>query len=275
MQRGVHLVAQHLLLTSKCAGRWRLHRCFQGGKNTDHSSPQNPELDSLKTGRTPSSQKPVIDLEAEALREEFVRQRRDPAEPFKVQSRNDRNKPLLTDRPTTLNLKQFEVLSPTEANPNDHPDRPKGVMDFIDQRMALKNGNLVVKGVFPDAFNVSNIIIFGGVLLFNNQLFSWDVTQGNDIRTHHFDILQVIKPSPAYIIVGTGENKMQLSPEIMEKLYSFKARVDVVDTFRAVSTFNICSGDGMNVVAFMVPGTESSNQVEDDFGKFVPKEMRI
>lgn len=273
MHRGFHLVSQRLFLATKLAKRTQLHRYFSDGGRPKNV--QESQSDALKKGESSSGAKKTVDLEAEALREEFLKQRRDSAEPFKVQSRNDRNKPLLTDRPTTLDLKQFEVLSPTDANPNEHLDRPKGVMDFIDQRMALKNGNLVVKGVFPDAFNVSNIIIFGGVLLFNNQLFNWDVTQGGDIRAHHFDILQVIKPSPAYIIVGTGENKLQLSPEIMDKLYSFKARVDVVDTFRAVSTFNICSGDGMNVVAFLVPGTESNNQMEDDFGKFVPKEMKI
>jgi NADH dehydrogenase [ubiquinone] 1 alpha subcomplex assembly factor 3 len=277
LQRGAQICSHQVGLLSGSTKAVRLFRNFVKEGNQRPEGDLDTELErKLKNDLLNPNQKLGVDLEAEALREEFLKQRRDAQEPFKIQARNDRNKPLLNDRPTKLNLKQFEVLSPADANPKDDLNRPKGVMEFIDQRTALKNGNIVVKGVFPDAFNISNIIIFGGVLLFNNQLFSWDVTQGNDIRAHHFDILEVIKPSPAYIVVGTGETKQQLSPEIMERLYSFNARVDVVDTFRAVSTFNICSGDSMNVVAFLVPGTQS-NTVTDDFesGAPEPRSLRL
>ena len=275
LQRGAAIFKHSLPTKAPWSQRLRIVRSFTG-ENPNQPN-QTIEKVTLGTGRPANrdGEKTGIDLEAEALRQEFVKQRRDANEPFKVQARNDRNKPLLTDRPTSLNLKQFEVLSPTDVNPKDHLDRPTGVMDFIDQRMALKNGNIVEKGVFPDAFNISNIIVFGGVLLFNNQLFSWDVTNGGDIRAHHFDIVEVIKPSPAYIIVGTGESKLQLSPEIMDRLYSFKARVDVVDTFKAVSTFNICSGDGMNVVAFLVPGTETSSPFDDDSDQSVRRALKL
>lgn len=275
LQRGASILKHCLPSSAPWGQRLRIFRSFAGdNRNQANQTIGKDTLDTAKPANR-DGEKIGIDLEAEALREEFVKQRRDATEPFKVQTRNDRNKPLLTDRPTSLNLKQFEVLSPTDVNPKDHLDRPTGVMDFIDQRMALKNGNIVVKGVFPDAFNISNIIVFGGVLLFNNQLFSWDVTNGADIRAHHFDIVEVIKPSPAYIIVGTGESKLQLSPEIMDRLYSFKARVDVVDTFKAVSTFNICSGDGMNVIAFLIPGTETSSPFDDESDQSIRRALKL
>ena len=40
----------------------------------------------------------------------------------------------------------------------------------------------------------------------------------------------------------------------MFERFAGKTRVDVIPTFEACSTFNVCVEDGMDVVAFMIPG---------------------
>lgn len=56
---------------------------------------------------------------------------------------------------------------------------------------------MVVNGLYKNSFNVSNVEIMGGVILFPMMMFQWDVASAEDIRPHHFDILEVIKPKPS------------------------------------------------------------------------------
>jgi hypothetical protein len=47
----------------------------------------------------------------------------------------------MKDRPTKLNLKQFELVKETAYDDDPTLNRPKGVMDFLDPRVALKEGS--------------------------------------------------------------------------------------------------------------------------------------
>lgn len=71
------------------------------------------------------------------LKQEIESQIIDPTEPFKIQPRNPH---LLKDRSTKLNLKQFELVNETKFDNDPALKRPKGVMDFLDPRVALKEG---------------------------------------------------------------------------------------------------------------------------------------
>lgn len=72
------------------------------------------------------------------MKKEIESQIIDPTEHFKIQPRNPN---LLKDRPTRLNLKQFELVKETEFDDDPTLNRPKGVMDFLDPRVALKEGS--------------------------------------------------------------------------------------------------------------------------------------
>lgn len=104
-------------------------------------------------------------------------------------------------------------------------------------------------------------------MLFPQQFFTWDLAAAEDIRAHHFDVLDHIKPRPSYILVGTGAQKHFLDEAVIGKLKSYGVRFDVLDTvgageqFQAVSTFNVASEDGQNLVAFLLPGVRSEEQI--------------
>ncbi len=70
-------------------------------------------------------------------------------------------------------------------------------------------------------------------MLFPHQFFTWDISAPEDIRVHHFDLLDHIKPLPSYIIVGTGARKFFLDHEVITKLKSYGVRFDVLDTVAA------------------------------------------
>lgn len=163
----------------------------------------------------------------------------DPTEPFKIQPRNPN---LMKDRPTKLNLKQFELVKETEFDNDPTLNRPKGVMDFLDPRVALKEGKLislgkvVVTSADRTGFMFSLLELKGSVIVFPRMFFSWDVSDAADIRAHHFDIISLIKPSPSkfrsagYIVIGTGPQFKELDPGAITKLKSFGVKFDVIDT---------------------------------------------
>ena len=74
--------------------------------------------------------------------QEIFNQTKDTAEPFVVQKRaeNRANPKLLKDRPTQLNLKQFQLLKAHEMAEDPSLDRPKGIMDFINPSVTMKAG---------------------------------------------------------------------------------------------------------------------------------------
>lgn len=112
----------------------------------------------------------------------------------------------------------------------------------------------MVSGIQKDHFEIGGVNVPGSVIVFPFQFFSWDIQKAEDIRPCNFDILEFIKPKPSYIVIGTGGNKVFLEDDVMAKLDSFGVRFDVLDTFQAVSTYNISSEDDMNIVAFFLPG---------------------
>ena len=72
---------------------------------------------------------------------EIQKQTRDTNQPFVVQKRDQEGS--LDERKKRLNLKQLELIKNDEYFTDDASlNRPKGIMDFYDNRLALKPGNL-------------------------------------------------------------------------------------------------------------------------------------
>lgn len=86
------------------------------------------------------------------------------------------------------------------------------------------------------SFMISNLELKGGVVLFPRMFFNWDISSAEDIRAHHFDIIDVIKPMPSsldlrgYIVIGTGPQFVQLDSSAITKLKSFGIKFDILDT---------------------------------------------
>jgi NADH dehydrogenase [ubiquinone] 1 alpha subcomplex assembly factor 3 len=61
-------------------------------------------------------------------------------------------------------------------------------------------GKVIIDGVQANSFSISHIELKGSLVLFPRMFFAWDVAHPADIRAHHFDILDIIKPMPSTLV---------------------------------------------------------------------------
>lgn len=78
------------------------------------------------------------------------------------------------------------------------------------------------------------------------MFFSWDILNPEDIRAHHFDILDIIKPmpstldSPGYVVIGTGPERKTIDQDAITKLKNYGIKFDVLDTVAHVESVPSC-----------------------------------
>ena len=100
---------------------------------------------------------------------------------------------------------------------------------------------------------INDIAFPGPVMITQNQVYIWEVEEASRLRVRDFAYYQFMIPRPKYVLVGTGDKKINLSKEVLDFFEGFESKVDVLDSFTASSTFNFCSEDQLPVVAFMFP----------------------
>lgn len=78
----------------------------------------------------------------------------------------------------------------------------------------------------------------GSILAFPNQIFLWDVSSASEIRSHSLDILDVIKPYPIYVIIGTGKDKFEIPTSVYERFVARGIKVEVLPTVNNLHGIN-------------------------------------
>ena len=79
-------------------------------------------------------------------------------------------------------------------------------------------------------FSVNGIWYPGSIFLTSNQVFLWDVENADEITEHSLDILEVLIPRPVGVLIGTGDEKIDIDDQIYEKFEERYMKVDVVST---------------------------------------------
>ena len=90
------------------------------------------------------------------------------------------------------------------------------------------------------------------MLIFPDRYFMWNVTDASEIRPHTLEVMNFVKPRPDYLIIGTGEETIQLEDSFHEHFRRMGISVDTCPTFEACSTFNMCVEDRYNVAAALL-----------------------
>lgn len=119
----------------------------------------------------------------------FESQNIDPTEPYQVQ-------PRALNRETELKIAQFRLQKPEEFYDHNIQGRPKGVFDFPAPDLIEKKGVIIVDEFDEDGFMVGKVRFEGSIIVFNRQVFMWDVQKPEDVRSHNFEIINLIKPRP-------------------------------------------------------------------------------
>ncbi|KRX07155.1 NADH dehydrogenase [ubiquinone] 1 alpha subcomplex assembly factor 3 [Pseudocohnilembus persalinus] len=160
----------------------------------------------------------------------------------------------LREKAQQLKVRSYEIENKGDYyNIKNQKNPTQGVFDFSEDILAKKSYIVQVFGLGNGYFSVNDIWYPGSICVFPRQIFLWDINQATEIKPHSLDILDVIKPTPNYIIIGTGKEKYDLNEDVYKRFTDRKIRVDVLPTFEACSTFNVCAEDGMNVCAFILP----------------------
>lgn len=157
------------------------------------------------------------------------------------------------DRDVQLKMDHYKILKQNEVYNEKELQRAKGVLDFTELTQLEKKA-LNVEKLLENGFQLAGVQYPGAIIAFPNQVFLWDVYNCYDIRTHMFDILDVIKPPAKYVLIGTGGTDNILDDTILyHQRDKYNIKVDVCNTFQAISTYNVQQEDELSVVLFAIP----------------------
>eukprot|EP00340_Litonotus_pictus_P001315 CAMPEP_0170524900 /NCGR_PEP_ID=MMETSP0209-20121228/10368_1 /TAXON_ID=665100 ORGANISM="Litonotus pictus, Strain P1" /NCGR_SAMPLE_ID=MMETSP0209 /ASSEMBLY_ACC=CAM_ASM_000301 /LENGTH=190 /DNA_ID=CAMNT_0010813873 /DNA_START=141 /DNA_END=713 /DNA_ORIENTATION=+ len=112
---------------------------------------------------------------------------------------------------------------------------------------------LSVVGLENGMLSINNIWVPGAVLLFPYRYYMWGVMDAHEIKPHTLDIFKVVKPKPSYLIIGTGKYMVEFNDDIYDYFKDIKIKVEIMPTFEAVTHFNMCNEDEMNIAAAVIP----------------------
>ena len=82
---------------------------------------------------------------------------------------------------------------------------------------------------------INHYWIGGSVILFHNRFYLWNIVEASEIKPHTLEIFNFVKPRPDYLIIGTGEENINLDLSFYDH---FKRMGIVVDTCPSVTYLN-------------------------------------
>jgi NADH dehydrogenase [ubiquinone] 1 alpha subcomplex assembly factor 3 len=91
------------------------------------------------------------------------------------------------------------------------------------------------------------------VFAYDDLHLAWSPRGIEDITPETLAALEVLEPKPDLLIIGTGKSILSLGSDVMKYLKSLDVAVDVADTGRATSTFNVLVEEGRCVAAALLP----------------------
>ena len=130
-----------------------------------------------------------------------------------------------------------------------------------------------IYGLQDGHFLVNHYWIGGSVIVFPDRYFMWNVTDASEIKPHTLEIMNFVKPRPDYLIIGTGEETVNLDPKVYEYFKRMGMTVDTCPTFEACSTFNMCVEDRYNVACALLRPQISDAAGNNPEAKFAPDIM--
>lgn len=181
--------------------------------------------------------------EKDQIVEEIMRSQNKDISEIKVKSPEQRK----------LDLENYEILKRGQYYDGRLNKRNPDFFNFIDDRLFPSKDLLQVIKMKNRYFSVNGVWYPGSIMILANQVLIWDVNEAEDIKAHSLDILEVIKPRPQHIVIGTGKEKYHIHDSVYSRFVSNGIKVEILPTFEACSTFNVCTEDGINTAAFLIP----------------------
>lgn len=117
-----------------------------------------------------------------------------------------------------------------------------------------------LQGFTSDGFIVNNVQVEGSILCYSDIWLLWKASSVSKLTPSALSFVDVVKPSPDVVILGTGGRLQQPPSTVTEYLKSRGIALEVLDTRNAIAYFNFLNEEGRLVVGAMLPpGTPDSD----------------
>lgn len=102
-------------------------------------------------------------------------------------------------------------------------------------------------------FVIGESLIPGALLAYRGLLTGWRVDSLESISEASLSIVDLLKPVPDLLVLGTGSQTLRLPPALARIARAKHLSVEVASTVNAVATFNILNQEGRKVVGAFLP----------------------
>jgi len=102
-------------------------------------------------------------------------------------------------------------------------------------------------------FEVDNAKLPGSIFALPDSVLLWSPTSWEEITPETLSIIEILKPRPSVVILGSGTIWKPLNKAAMQYLDKLNIEPEIMDTDTAIATFDILNNEERLVVAGLIP----------------------
>lgn len=106
-----------------------------------------------------------------------------------------------------------------------------------------------IEGYTEGGFVINGIEVEGSVLCYQDLFLLWNVDRWEEVNKDSLALVELVKPAPDVLLLGSGNRSEPPSQELKEWLRSKRLSYEIMDTPHAVSTYNVLAQEGRRVLA--------------------------
>lgn len=110
----------------------------------------------------------------------------------------------------------------------------------------------------------NNLFIYGSILLFPTNVFSWNVRRAKDITLESLMVFDIIVPKTKIVIIGYGQYGEKYDASIPIKLKKKGISCEMLATPNAITTYNYLVHDSVHVAGAFIPVTDDVHMTHRD-----------
>lgn len=149
------------------------------------------------------------------------------------------------------NNNQYELINMGDYFTNEYFEKKGNLLVTNNEIMKESKFSNIITGVGPSYVRINDTVFSESVMITPNAVFIWNISRFDQLTPKNFEILKYMRPKPEYLLIGNDEYK--LNEQCMNYLQDLfpELKIDVLDNFTAVSTFNSCMTDNVRTIAFV------------------------
>ncbi|GFR43582.1 hypothetical protein Agub_g4679 [Astrephomene gubernaculifera] len=115
-----------------------------------------------------------------------------------------------------------------------------------------EEGMTKVSGYYAGGFYLNNVQVPGSVILSHDLYMMWRPRRISEVTPDSLVFLELLKPAPEVLVLGTGATSQPLPGPLREYLARLGVRVELLDSRNASGYFNVLNDEGRAVVGALL-----------------------